>query len=58
MTGGINTPPTLKALQKRDASPISCDMYPAPRDSQMLVVYLWLQERLIIPNVGTLSRPH
>lgn len=31
---------------------------PAPRDSQMLVVYLWLEERIIMPDVGTLSCPH
>lgn len=41
VTGGINTPPTLKALQKRHGYSNSCDMQPVPRDSGMNSVYLW-----------------
>lgn len=35
VTGGINTTPTLKALQKRHGYSDSCDMQPAPCDSEM-----------------------
>lgn len=41
VTGGINTPPTLKALQKRHGYSNSCDMQPVPGDSGMNEVYLW-----------------
>lgn len=41
VTGGINTPPTLNALQKRHGCSNSCDMQPVPRDSGMNNVYLW-----------------
>lgn len=35
VTGGINTTPTLKALQKRHGYSNSCDMQPVPCDSEM-----------------------
>lgn len=43
VTGGINTPPTLKALQKRHGYSNSYDMQPVPSDSGMNEVYLWFR---------------
>lgn len=59
MTGGINTPPTLKALQKRRGYTNSCDMQLVPRDSGMNEVYLWflMEERLKILDAGAFSSP-
>lgn len=41
VTVGINTPPTLKALQRRRRYSNSCDMQLALCDSGMNEVYLW-----------------
>lgn len=59
MTAGINTPPTLKALQRRQGYSNSCDMQTAPCDYEMNEDYLrvWWKKGWKYPMVALSALP-